>query len=157
MNSPSVPPRGLYFEEFEVGKRFKTPRRTVTEGDIVAFAGLSGDFEAIHTDAEYAASTPFGQRVAYGLLGLSMVSGLATRSGFIEGTVLAFREIKNWKFTLPVFIGDSIHAEIEVADSKPIPRLGGGSLGLKIAVKNQADEVVMRGRWIVLVKSRPDD
>src|SRR4030065_235565 len=113
-NSPS--PHGLYFEEFAVGQTIRTPGRTVTEGDIVAFAGLSGDFNLIHTDAIYAATTPFGQRVAHGLLGLSIASGLAVRTGILEGTVLAFREVNEWKFSLPVYIGDTLTVDIEVTE-----------------------------------------
>jgi len=93
MNSLRPQARGLYFEEFSVGMSIVSPGRTITESDIVAFAGLSGDFNQIHTDAEYSQTTPFGQRVAHGLLGLSIASGLAVRTGVIEGTVLAWREI----------------------------------------------------------------
>ena len=95
--------RGLWFEEFEVGQRIITPGRTITESDIVSFAGLSGDYNQIHTNAEFSSKTPFGKRVAHGLLVLSIASGLAMRTGVLEGTVLAFREINNWKFSLPSF------------------------------------------------------
>jgi 3-hydroxybutyryl-CoA dehydratase len=146
---------GLYFEEFQLGQQFTTPARTVTEGDIVGFAGLSGDYNQIHTNAELAKSTPYGQRIAHGLLVLSIASGLAMRSGVLEGTVLAFREINEWKFIKPVFIGDTVHVEITVAETKPLPRIGGGAIGLGLVVKNQQDETVMKGRWTVLVVSRP--
>ncbi len=147
--------RGMYFEEFEVGQTIRSPGRTVTEADVVLFAGLSGDFNTIHTDAEYAATTPFGARVAHGLLGLAIASGLAVRTGIMEGTVLAFREIISWKFSRPVFIGDTIHIIIEVEETKAIPRLGGGSLLLAVDVRNQDNETVMKGRWSVLVQSQP--
>ncbi len=147
--------RGLYFEEFEVGQQVVTPARTVTEADVVAFAGLSGDFNSIHTDAVYAQRTPFGQRVAHGLLGLAIASGLATRTGVLEGTVLAFREINEWTFSRPVFIGDTIWAELLVEEARPLPRLGGGALLISVAVKKQDGQVVMKGRWSVLVQSRP--
>jgi acyl dehydratase len=155
MEKPAAGRRGLYFEEFQVGQKVVTPGRTVTEGDIVSFAGLSGDFNLIHTDAAYSASTPFGQRVAHGLLGLAIASGLAVRTGVMEGTVLAFREINEWKFSRPIFIGDTVHAEIDVAETKALPRLGGGSVVFDVDLKNQSGETVMRGRWSVLVQSRP--
>ncbi len=148
--------QGLYFEEFELGQKVVTPARTITEADIVAFAGLSGDYNLIHTDAEYSKTTPFGQRVAHGLLVLSIVSGLGVRTGVMEGTVLAFREINSWKFSRPVFIGDTIHAVMTVTEKKAIPRLGGGAVILTLDVKNQRDETVMRGTWTVLIASRPD-
>ncbi len=153
--SASYQPRGLYFEDFSVGQRIVTAARTVTEADIVAFAGLSGDYNPIHTDAAYAASTPFGQRIAHGLLVTAIASGLAMQTGFLEGTTLAFREIKEWKFVKPVFIGDTIRVHITVTHTKPMRRLGGGAVDFKLEVRNQQDETVTRGIWTVLVLSRP--
>ncbi|MBI3173235.1 MAG: dehydratase [Chloroflexi bacterium] len=146
---------GLYFEEFTVGQKIVTVGRTIAESDIFTFAGLSGDFNQIHTDAEFAKTTPFGQRVAHGLLGVAITSGLAMRTGVLEGTVIAFREINEWKFSKPVFIGDTIHAEMTVTETKPLPRLGGGSVTIVFDVKNQKDETVMKGTWVVLVASKP--
>ncbi len=146
---------GLYFEEFSVGQRIITPARTVTEHDIVTFAGMSGDFNQIHTDAEFSKRTSFGQRVAHGLLGLSIASGLAMRTGVLEGTVLAFREINEWKFSKPIFIGDTIHVELLVTETKALPRLGGGSVIIQLSVVNQQGEVTMKGAWTVLVASKP--
>jgi acyl dehydratase len=148
-------PRGRTFEEFQVGQQMRTRARTITEADIVTFAGVSGDFNSIHTDEVYAAQSGFGRRVAHGLLGLSIVSGLAVRTGILEGTVLAFREINDWKFSLPVYIGDTVYADLEVDEVKPFPRLGGGLVGLAFDVKNQSGQSVMKGRWTVLVASKP--
>ena len=147
--------RGQYFEEFEVGQKIITVGRTVAESDIFNFAGFSGDYNQIHTDAEFAKSTPFGQRVAHGLLGLSIASGLAMRTGLLEGTVIAFREINNWKFIAPVFIGDTIHVEMEVIETKVLPRIGGGSVVITLDVKKQSGETTMKGNWTVLVMSKP--
>jgi 3-hydroxybutyryl-CoA dehydratase len=145
---------GMYFEEFEVDQSIVSPARTVTEADVVAFAALSGDWNAIHTDAVYAAQHYFGQRVAHGLLVMSIASGLAMRLGILEDTVLAFREIDGWKFSQPVFIGDTIHVKATVTETKAMARLGGGAVSLKVEVVNQMDTVVQRGTWSVLVKSR---
>ena len=147
--------RGLYFEEFAVGQRVITAARTITECDVVNFAGFSGDYNQIHTDAEFSQNTPFKQRVAHGLLCLSIASGLAMRTGVLEGTVIAFREINSWKFSSPVFIGDTIHVELEIIETKALPRLKGGSVAIDIAVKNQRGETPMRGTWTALVSSRP--
>lgn len=149
-------PRGLYFEDFEVGQVFFSTGRTITEGDIVTFAGLSGDYNQIHTDAQFAAETPYQQRIAHGLLVTSIASGLVMQSGLIEGTTLAFREINNWKFAKPTFIGDTVHVEVEVKGTKALRRLGGGAVDIALAVKNQDDEVVMKGLWTVLIVSRPE-
>ena len=145
---------GLYFEEFEVGHSITSVGRTVTETDVVTFAALSGDWNAIHTDAEFAAEHPFGQRVAHGLLCMSIASGLAMRLGFLEGTALAFREIGSWKFSQPVFMGDTIYVRATVTETKAMARLGGGLVRLKIEILNQDDKVVQRGTWGVLVQGR---
>ena len=152
-----LPPaqRGMYFEEFAVGQKVVTMSRTVTETDVVSFAGLTGDFNQIHTDAHYAASTPFGQRIAHGLCVMSIASGLATLTGIMEGTVLAFREVMEWKFSKPVFFGDTIHGELEIVETKGYPRLGGGAVIIKVDVKNHKGEVVQGGKWNVLMMSRP--
>ena len=147
--------RGKYFEEFGVGQRIVTAGRTVTEADVVGFAGLTGDYNQIHTDAEFARNTLYAQRVAHGLLGLSIASGLAVQTGVMEGTVLAFREVNEWKFSRPVFLGDTLHAELEVVSTKAIPLLGVGSVELRVSVNNQKDETVMAGRWTVLMQGRP--
>jgi acyl dehydratase len=139
-----------------VGQRFISSSRTVTESDIVTFAGLSGDYNQIHTDAEFAKSTPFGQRIAHGILVTSIASGLIAQSGLIEGTVLAFREISEWKFVKTVFIGDTVHVDTVVKEKKALRRLGGGSVVITLAVRNQNDEVVMKGDWTVLIISRPE-
>jgi 3-hydroxybutyryl-CoA dehydratase len=146
---------GYYFEEFSVGQKIITVGRTLAESDIFTFAGLSGDYNQIHTDAEFSKGTPFGQRIAHGLLGLSIASGLAMRTGILEGTVLAFREIVDWKFVKPFFFGDTIHAELTVTETKALPRIGGGSVTIAIEVKNQSNEVCQRGSWNVLVMSKP--
>jgi len=150
-------PRGKYFEEFTVGQQIITAARTITEADIVSFAGLSGDFNQLHTDAEYAKNTPFGKRIAHGLLITSIASGLAAQTGILEGTTIAFREIREWKFAKPVFIGDTIHVVLEVANTKPVRRLGGGAVDIKVDVRNQHGESVIRGMWTVLIASRPQE
>jgi 3-hydroxybutyryl-CoA dehydratase len=145
---------GMYFEEFDVGQTITSVGRTVTEADVVAFAALSGDWNQMHTDAHFSAGHPFGQRVAHGLLLISIASGLVMRLGFLEGTALAFREIGNWKFSLPVFIGDTIRVRATVTETKPMPRLDGGLVSVKVEILNQDDTVVQRGTWGVLVKSQ---
>jgi len=135
--------------------RLVTAGRTITEADIINFAGLAGDYTQIHTNAEYCKTTPFGQRVAHGLLIISVISGLGAQTGIMEGTVLAFREITGWKFVKPVFIGDTIHGEMEVKDTKYLRRISGGSVILSVAVKNQDDILVMKGDWNLLFVSKP--
>ena len=147
-------PRGRYFEEFEVGDTVVSAGRTITETDIVNFAGVAGDYTQIHTNAEFARQGMFGQRVAHGLLALAMASGLLAQLGFVQGTVLAFRDL-TWKFSLPIFIGDTIHTTATVAELKAMQRLGGGAVTFDVQVINQKDKVVQRGKWVLLIASQP--
>jgi len=147
-------PRGKYFEEFHIGQRIISAGRTITEADIVNFAGISGDFNQMHVDADYSKNSAFGQRVAHGLLVLSVISGLAVQTGVMEGTVIAFREVSEWKFAKPVYIGDTVNAELEVKEVKEFRRIGGGSVTIEVDVKNQNGDTVMKGNWVVLIKSR---
>lgn len=148
--------RGKYFEEFELGLEIRTVARTVTESDVVSFAGLSWDTNPIHTDADFA-EEGFGQRVAHGVLILSIASGLAWQTGILEGTVMAFREISNWKFQKPIFLGDTIFVELKVIGSKPFPRLGGGIVNMEIKVKKNPDELAMKGNWSMLIMNKPTE
>ena len=146
---------GRYFEEFVVGEKIITEKRTITEADIMEFARLSGDVNRIHTDPEFSKTTPFGKQIAHGLLGMSIASGLAWQTGILDGTVIAFREVKEWKFVKPVFIGDTIYTELDTVETKALPRIGGGSVTITLEVKNQSDEVCHRGTWVVLMMSKP--
>jgi acyl dehydratase len=148
-------PRGLYFEEFAIGQKIVTAGRTITEADIVSFATLTGDFNAIHVDAEYAAGQIFKQRIAHGLLGMSYALGLTVQTGMMEGTVVAFREIGTWKFSKPIFIGDTIHVEIEVQALKPMPRVGGGLVTTQSQIVNQRGEVTQTGTWALIMMLSP--
>jgi acyl dehydratase len=146
---------GLYFEEFSVGQKVITEKRMVTEDDIMTFARVSGDDNRIHTDPEFSKTTIFGRQVSHGVLGLAIASGLAWQTGILDGTVIAFREVKEWKFIKPVFIGDDIYVELETIETKALPRIGGGSVTITLEVKNQNDDVCHRGMWTVLMISKP--
>jgi acyl dehydratase len=146
--------QGFYFEEFEVGMELKTRGRTITEADIVNFAGLSGDYNPMHTNAVFAEKTQFGKRVAHGLLGLSVTSGLAYQMGFLEGTVIAFTGLE-WKFRAPVFIGDTVQAVVKITKLREMPSAGGGFVTFDIRLLNQDGAVTQKGEWTVLVASKP--
>lgn len=146
---------GLYFEDFFVGQKTITEKRTITENDIMTFAALTGDDNRIHTDPEFSKTTQFGRQIAHGVLGLSFALGLAWKTGILDGTVIAFREVSEWKFVKPVFIGDSIYVDMETKETKALPRIGGGSVTITVEVKNQNNEVCHRGSWTVLMMSKP--
>ena len=145
--------QGLYFEDYNIGDSATTAGRTVTESDIVSFAALSGDWNAIHVDAEYAKGGMFGERIAHGMLGLSIATGLAIRLGFLEETVIAFMGLE-WKFRGPIKIGDTIKVRAEVAETKLASRLGGGLVTFNVEVVNQRNETCQKGTWTMLVKAR---
>ena len=145
---------GMYFEEFRIGEMITTGDHTVSEADIMTFAELTGDNNRIHTDEEFSKAGPFGRRVAHGLLGLSLTMGLAWKTGILDGTVLAFREIDEWKFIRPVFIGDTVHAELNILETKALPRIGGGSVVISGELNNQQGETCMKGKLTVLVMSK---
>lgn len=154
MAQPFLHPSARYFEDFKIGDSIVTQGRTITEADIVAFAGLSGDFNPLHLDAEATREGMFGGRIAHGLLVLAAASGLAWQLGVMVGTVQAFLSLE-WKFRAPVRIGDTIHVEAEVAQRKAMPSAGGGIVTFNVVVKNQRDETVQKGQWTVMVKSKP--
>jgi acyl dehydratase len=145
--------RGRYFEELDVGEVVESEGRVITEADILSFASLSGDHNPLHTDAEYAKTTIFGERVAHGLLGLAIASGLAWQTGFMEGTAEAFVVIE-WKFRAPILIGDTVRLWVEVSKKREMPHLDGGFVTLTAALRNQRDEVVQKGTWTVLIRAR---
>lgn len=146
-------PRGLYFEEFEVGAKLRTRGRTITEADLVQFAALTGDYNPMHTDAEYSREAFMGQRVAHGMLTISYAVGQAYQLGILERTVLGFRGLE-MKFSSPVYIGDTIHAELTVAEAKAARRLGGGLVTLDIRILKQDGAVAQKGSLSLLMMSR---
>lgn len=145
---------GRYFEEFTVGQTLTTGGRTITEADITTFAAFSGDWTPIHTNAVYAATTPYGQRIGHGLIGLSIASGQLMHSGILDGSVLAWREIIDWKFSLPIFIGDTLTTQVTVTETRPVRRVGGGMVTLRVEILNQDRKIVQQGAWSVLIKGR---
>jgi acyl dehydratase len=145
--------RGKFFEDFSVGDETISQGRTITETDVVNFAAFSGDWTQLHTDAEYAKTTMFGERISHGLLGLAIMSGLLAGLGLVEGTVIAFAGL-DWKFRAPIKIGDTIHAAIRVKQKKEMKAAGGGFVILEARVLNQREEVTQQGDLNLLIKSR---
>lgn len=147
-------PIGKYFEEYVVGESMTTRGRTITEADIVQFGSLTGDFNPMHFDAEYMKNHMLGQRVAHGMLTLSYAVGQAYQLGFLERTVLAFRAIE-MKFSDAVYIGDTVHVEITIKETKEAARLGGGLVTFEVKIVNQSGKTVQKGDWVVLIASKP--
>jgi acyl dehydratase len=146
-----APPR-RYFEEIQVGEEYESPGRTVTEADIVIFAGLSGDYNILHTDAEFMKGSLFGERIAHGLLGLSIQAGLLSRAMPAYATI-AFGSLR-WKFKAPIKIGDTVRVRARVA-SKKETKPDRGVVVLRRTVVNQRDEVVQEGETDLIVERQP--
>lgn len=136
------------------GDAFRTAGRTITEADVVGFAGLSGDFNRLHVDAEYAAAAPFGQRIAHGLLVLSVLSGLTTQSsGYraLEPWIVALLDI-GCRFPKPTFIGDTIHAQVTVVERTPTSRQDRSVVVFRREAVNQRGEVVVQADFKMMVR-----
>jgi acyl dehydratase len=146
-------PRGLTFDDFEPGRRFPSQARTVTEADVVAFAGLSGDFNPLHTDAHFAATTPFGERIAHGMLVAAIATGMANWTGVFEGTTLALME-QLIRYKGAVRFGDTLHLELEVLERRETSKPDRGIVRFAARVLNQRDEVVQDGEWTLMMKRR---
>ena len=146
--------QSLFFEELEVGQAFNTRGRTVTEADIIIFAGLSGDYTPIHMDEEYAKQSPFGGRIAHGFLGTALASGLLTQLGVTDETAIALLEF-TCRFTGAIRIADTIHVRQTVKEKRETSKPGRGIVTFDIEVINQKDETVMTGSEKIMIRKRP--
>jgi acyl dehydratase len=142
----------LFFDDIEVGQEWESLRRTVTQADIVNFAGVSGDFNPIHIDHEFARSTIFQQPIAHGLLVLSLASGLGQYSPPMR--TLAFLSIREWHFRQPVFIGDTIRVKTIVLEKQQKGRGKRGIITWQRRIVNQGEKIVQEGITLTLVEGR---
>jgi acyl dehydratase len=142
----------LYFDDVEVGQLWESLSRTVTESDIVNFAGLSGDFNPIHMDHEFAKTTMFRRPIAHGLLIWAMSSGLGLNAPPMR--TLAFMSIREWQFKGPVFIGDTIHLRSKVLEKEVRARGRRGVITWQREIVNQEGKVVQEGITLTLVEGR---
>jgi acyl dehydratase len=142
----------LYFDDVAVGQEWESLGRTVTEADVVNFAGLSGDFNPIHTDHEFARSTLFRRPIAHGILVLAIGSGLGLM--YPPMRTLAFLGIREWHFREPVFIGDTVRARAKVLEKEERARGRRGAITWQRHIINQNDKVVQEGVTLTLVEGR---
>ena len=148
---------GYTYADLHIGMSFRSPGRTITDADLVAFAGLTGDYSELHTSDVYAKASQFGRRVAHGMLGLAYAHGLMwPRTGELRETAVAFLGISDWKFVAPIFVGDTIFVDYRIAelrDSKSNPSQAIAVFDVEIV--NQDGMVVQRGRKAVLLSQEP--
>jgi acyl dehydratase len=153
-NEPT--PTLRYFEDLEIGEEYTSPSRTVTEADIVNFAGLSGDYNELHTSEEFGKNTMFQTRIAHGLLGLTIASGLFTRTELctqISKNLIAFLGL-DWKFKGPIKIGDTLTVKVRITDKKETKNPERGIFILKREVYNQRGELVQEGETPLMIKRK---
>src|SRR2546421_3351339 len=146
--------RGRYWEDFKVGEALVTGRRTVDGGDVSRFAGLTGDFNPLHTDAEFAKTTPFGARVAHGILTLAVSNGQQNLGGWFEGTTLALLGLDRVRFTAPVKFGDTVHTEMTVTETRPSSKPDRGGVVFDVAGRNQRREAGCTQQGTVLMRRK---
>lgn len=148
---------GFCYADLHVGMAFRSPGRTITDADLVGFAGLTGDFSELHTSDVYARNSQFGRRVAHGMLGLAYAHGLMwARTGELRETAVAFLGINEWKFIEPIFVGDTIFVNYQISelrDSKSRPTQAIATFD--VSVVDQNDRTVQRGRKTLLVSKVP--
>jgi acyl dehydratase len=146
---------GLYWEEWEVGKSFTTAARTITETDVVNFAGISGDYNPLHINEEYCKNTQFGTRIAHGPLIYAVAAGLLFQLHLYDDTLIAFLGFESLKFTKPVKINDTIYAKVTVTEVSETSKPDRGVMKRVLQVFNQRDEMVQEGIQAFLVKRKP--
>jgi len=142
----------LFFDDLEIGQSWESAGRTITQADIVNFAGLSGDFNPIHMDHEFARTTPFRQVIAHGLLVFSIGSGLGVSAPLVR--TLAVQEVRQWHFRAPVFIGDTIRVRSTVVDREVRSRGRRAVISWHRQILNQENKVVQEGLSLTLVEGK---
>jgi len=156
VNTVAKRPTGRYYEEFEVGETWDTKRRTITEADIVNFAGFSGDFHPLHTDEEYCKTTQFKTRIFHGPGAFAIATGLEVSLGLKEGTAIAFMGM-TWSIRAPIFPGDTMFVRETVKSKRLSSKPGRGVLTFDVKILNQREEVCQEGDWVLVFHCRPAD
>ena len=144
----------FWFDDLVLDASWTSPGRTLTEADVVAFCGVSGDFHPLHTDAEYAARSRFGARLVHGALVLSVATGQRGRLPFVGEALVAFVEIRAWVMRAPVHIGDTVRTRTTLAELRPTSDGEQGVVVQRVEVLNQRDEVVHEGEMVNVVRRR---
>lgn len=152
MQAMAFTDRHLYFDDVEVGQEWESQGRTITETDIVNFAGLSGDYNPIHVDHEFTRRTPYRRPIAHGLLGMAICSGLGIN--YPPMRIQAFMGIRDWQFKEPIFIGDTVRVRSKVLEKEPRSRGRRGIIAWQRQLINQEGRVVQEGVTVTLVEGR---
>src|SRR5206468_22253 len=142
---------GLYFGDLEVGQTYETRGRTLTESDVSTFSGLTGDYNPLHTDEQYATASRWGGRIVHGVCGLAIATGLFSRLGVLEGTTEAFLSIET-HFHDVMRIGDTIRVVTRVTRKRELAGQSVGVVAFEALTYNQNGKLVQRGTWSAMVQ-----
>ncbi len=143
-----------YFEDFAPGQQFESGGRTITEADLTFFSMLSGDWNPLHANAEFAKSTRYGQRVVHGVLGIAISTGMLHELGIFHDSVIAMLGFRNWNFLAPLLVNDTIYLRLTITALDPGKSGNSGKLGRRFELINQRGEVAQEGESDVLVLTR---
>lgn len=143
-----------YLEDFAVGQVFESGGRTITETDLTFFSMLSGDWNPLHADAEFAKSTRYGQRVVHGTLGIAVSTGMLHELGIFHDSVIAMLGFRHWNFLAPLLVNDTIHLKLTIMAVEPGKSGNSGKLGRRFQLINQNGDIVQEGESDVLVLTR---
>jgi len=143
----------MYYDDYHVGAEWITGGRTIGESDLLQFAALTGDWNALHTDEEYCKGTPFGRRIAHGLLGLALMEGMKYRMGHNDGTAIASL---SWtvQFAKPIYIGDTVRVRWRVTAMRETKQPDRGIITEAVELVNQMDEVVTSAEHLLMLRRK---
>lgn len=147
--------RTLFYEDIVVGQVLRSAGRTVTEADNTFFCMLSGDWNPVHANAEFAKSTRFGQRIVAGLFGVTLITGAMTQWGIFEDSAIAMLNLRDWAFKGPIFIGDTITVEMEITGRRLTSKGDAGVIDRRFTLRNQSDVAIQIGHSEMMIALRP--
>ncbi|MDF3884998.1 MaoC/PaaZ C-terminal domain-containing protein [Cupriavidus basilensis] len=147
-------PTTLYFEDFLRGQVFESTGRTITETDLTMFSMLSGDWNPIHADAEFARDTRFGQRVVHGALGIALATGMLHQLGVFDKSAVAMMSLQNWTFAAAIFVGQTLRLRMEILETEAGTSKRVGRVNRRLQLIDQTGGVIQDGTTDVLVLKR---
>lgn len=145
----------LYLEDLKVGDTWRSAGRTATEADLTTFCMLSGDWNPIHCNSEYAAKTQFGERLVPGLFGLSLITGAMSQWGIFEESAIAMLNLSEWTFHAPILCGDTLYIEMRIETTRPTSKPGIGIIGRRFRVLGSEDRLIQEGFSDMMIRARP--
>lgn len=145
--------RGVYFEDIFIDKEIYTARRTVLDADVTNFAGISGDYNPLHIDDEYAKINIFGKRIAHGALGIAIMTGQVNQLGIFEGTTIALLEMTN-KFKNPIIIGSTVHTVIVPRKKSLTKNSSKGIVEFDVLLKSHEGKTLIEANWVLMMACR---